>query len=96
MRPDCAPGPRSVRAALATEVGEEAGADGDGIAVGGEEVHKFGEGRFGGHVATGDDADVEDAELDQVVEPGEPVVEHIEDAEHVAADDAAARSKEDA
>ena len=60
MRPDCAPDPRSVRAALAAEVGEEAGADGGGIAVGGEEVHKFGEGRFGGHVATGDDADVEE------------------------------------
>jgi hypothetical protein len=42
---------------------------------------------------------VDDAENDQVVELDqvvEPVVEHIEDAELVAADDAAARSKEDA
>ena len=60
MRPDCAPGPRSVRRALAAEVGEEAGADRGGIAVGGEEVHELRECRFGGHVATGDDADVEE------------------------------------
>ena len=60
MRPDCAPGPRSVRRALAPQVREEAGADGGGIAVGGEEVHKFGEGRLGGHVAAGDDAHVEE------------------------------------